>query len=143
MSTQLQTASSPAAVTAAAPFAALRVLVAEDNAVNQRIAQRMLEKLGCRVDVAKDGVEALALWQQHRHTVIFMDCQMPQMDGYEATAELRRLQTNGERTTIVALTANSSEEDRRKCLAAGMDDYLSKPVGLDYFLAALQRWAKS
>ena len=118
----------------------IRILVAEDNPVNQKLIRHMLEKLSCRVDMAADGRAALALAKEQQYDVIFMDCSMPEMDGYEATAELRRQQQGARRVPIIALTANAMGEDRAKCLEAGMDDYLSKPVRIEDVLEALRRW---
>ncbi|MCA9649964.1 MAG: response regulator [Myxococcales bacterium] len=106
----------------------LRVLVVEDNAVNQKVAQRMLTGLGCRVDVAGDGREAIELWEVAAYDLVFMDLQMPVMDGLEATVELRRREPAGARVPVVAMTAHVLATDRERCLAAGMDDYISKPV---------------
>ena len=108
--------------------AGLRVLLAEDNAVNQRVATRMLERLGCVVTHAADGEAAVAAWQHGSFDVILMDCQMPELDGYAAAREIRRLEGPGDRVRIVALTANAEAGDRERCLAAGMDDYLAKPL---------------
>jgi two-component system sensor histidine kinase/response regulator len=118
-----------------------RVLVAEDNVVNQRLIQRMLEKIGCDVEIAVDGVQAVTLAVTHPYDVVFMDCSMPEMDGFQATAEIRRLQRDAcmSRVPIIALTANALPEDRERCLAAGMDDYLSKPVRQEDLRAALAR----
>jgi CheY-like chemotaxis protein/HPt (histidine-containing phosphotransfer) domain-containing protein len=121
----------------------LRVLVAEDNVVNQRVAQRMLEKLGCRVDVAANGSETVQMLQLLPYDVIFMDCQMPELDGYEATREIRARESASagkHRTTVIAMTANTMLGDRERCLAAGMDDYVPKPVRIDDLRAALDRW---
>jgi CheY-like chemotaxis protein len=118
-----------------------RVLVAEDNAVNVKVATRMLAKYGCRVDVAANGLEAVELFGQLPYDVVFMDCQMPEMDGFEATAEIRRLEGSGRHTPIVALTANAMSGDRERCLASGMDDFLSKPIKEEALAAALHRWA--
>ena len=105
-----------------------RILLAEDNLVNQKVAQRLLEKIDYRVDVVADGLAAIAAWQSGKFDLIIMDCQMPQMDGYEATREIRRLEGGKRRIPIVALTAHAMNGDEQKCRAAGMDDYLSKPI---------------
>jgi PAS domain S-box-containing protein len=120
--------------------ARIRALVAEDNVVNQRVAIRMLERLGVRADVAANGIEAVAMFRLVPYDVIFMDCQMPEMDGYSAAREIRRLQTLTQRVIIVAMTAEAMSGARQQCIAAGMDDYLSKPVKLDDLYATLQRW---
>ncbi len=119
-----------------------RVLVVDDNSVNLTVARRMLEKLGCRVDTAANGREAVEMLQRLPYDVVFMDCQMPEMDGYEATGLVRRLEhLNARRTPIVAMTANAMQGDRDRCLAAGMDDYVSKPVHPNALRNALLRWA--
>ena len=115
------------------------VLVAEDNPVSQQVARRMLESLGCTVDIARTGTEVLAAVRGHDYSLIFIDCQMPEMDGYEATRALRA-EEDGRRTPIVALTASAMEGDAERCIDAGMDDYLTKPVRLEDFVAALDRW---
>ena len=118
-----------------------RVLVAEDNLVNQRVAVRMLEKLGCRVDVATNGLEAVEATGRILYHCIFMDCQMPEMDGYEATRVIRQREARtGARIPIVAMTANAMESDRERCLVAGMDDYVSKPVQPKELGTTLQKW---
>jgi two-component system, sensor histidine kinase and response regulator len=118
------------------------VLVAEDNAVNQRLIKRLLEKLGYGADIAADGAQAVALAAITRYDIIVMDCSMPEMDGFQATAEIRRRQQEGSlpHFPIIALTANAMAEDREKCLAAGMDDYLSKPVNQSDLRAMLERY---
>jgi two-component system sensor histidine kinase/response regulator len=104
------------------------VLVAEDNPVNQLVAVRMLEKRGFTVEVAANGREALRMYRPGRYAAIFMDCQMPELDGYEATGEIRRSEGTAHHTPIIAMTANTMRGDRDRCLAAGMDDYVGKPV---------------
>jgi two-component system, sensor histidine kinase and response regulator len=105
-----------------------RVLVAEDNPVNRQIAVAMLTKLGCQCDIACNGQEAVDAVSKQTYQVVFMDCQMPVMDGFAATAEIRRREAGKNRLRIVALTANALQGDRDRCLAAGMDDYLTKPM---------------
>jgi PAS domain S-box-containing protein len=118
-----------------------KILLVEDNAVNQKVADIMLKKLNCEVTLANNGKEAVARLQQpHDFDLIFMDCQMPEMDGFEATREIRKLETK--HIPIVALTANAMEGDAQRCQAAGMDDYLSKPVKLQDFERILQRWGR-
>ncbi|HEX3178233.1 MAG TPA: response regulator, partial [Methylomirabilota bacterium] len=116
------------------------VLVVEDNPINQQVAVGMLSKLGCEVTVARSGVEALARLEERAYGVVFMDCEMPEMDGYEATAEIRRREGAGGHTPIVAMTAHAMDGDREKCLAAGMDDYVSKPLDAAALEAVLRRW---
>ncbi len=107
-----------------------RVLLAEDNRVNQRLAQRLLMRHGCEVTIAATGVEALAAWSSHDFDLVLMDCNMPEMDGFEATRRIRALEATSERrhTPIVALTADAMQGDREFCLMAGMDEYLTKPI---------------
>jgi PAS domain S-box-containing protein len=105
-----------------------RVLLAEDNLVNQKVAMRMLEKLQCNVEVVADGRATIEAWRKGNFDLILMDCQMPGMDGYEATREIRKLEQGWRHITIVALTANAMKGDEEKCLAAGMDYYLTKPI---------------
>jgi two-component system sensor histidine kinase/response regulator len=111
------------------PSASLRILIAEDNLVNQRLATRLLEKRGHSVTVAGNGREALAALEGENFDLVLMDVQMPEMDGFEATAAIReREKGSGNRLSIVALTAHAMKGDREKCLAGGMDGYLSKPI---------------
>jgi len=126
----------------AASAARPRVLVAEDNVVNQRVAVVMLEKLGCVVDVAADGVEAVAALDRRSYAAVLMDCQMPEMDGFEAAAAIRERERAGgrPRVAIVALTAHAMRGDRERCLAAGMDDYLAKPIRREELERVLKPW---
>ena len=117
-----------------------RVLVVDDSTTNQKVGRLMLESLGCRVDVAANGEEAIKLVGLLPFDVVFMDCEMPQMDGYTATREIRRRQGTAKRIPIVAMTAKALEGDRERCLEAGMDDYISKPVRLEDLEAVLDRW---
>jgi signal transduction histidine kinase/CheY-like chemotaxis protein len=134
-----------------------RILVAEDNIINQKVAVRMLEKLGCRADVAASGLEVLEALSRIPYAAVLMDCQMPEMDGFEATAEIRKMECSGDAVhrpeeranhrlaptkhiPIIAMTANAMKGDKEKCLAAGMDDYLGKPVTSHGLEVVLRRW---
>ncbi len=127
--------------TTALPTLHGRVLLAEDNVVNQRVAIAALRRLGLTPDVANNGLEALDLVRQHAYDLVLMDCQMPGMDGYEATAAIRQLpQARGAHLPIVALTANAMGEDEQRCLNAGMTAFLAKPYRMADLQAVLQRW---
>ncbi|HJV96291.1 MAG TPA: response regulator, partial [Albitalea sp.] len=118
------------------------VLLAEDDLVNQLVIKEMLSKLGCSVEVADNGLIAQAAAMQQAYDLIFMDCHMPVMDGYESTRRIRAYEAAQglRRTPIVALTAAALASDREQCIAAGMDDYMTKPVSIAQLGAALQRW---
>ncbi|MEW6732383.1 MAG: PAS domain S-box protein [Acidobacteriota bacterium] len=137
------TASTPEVLTmpAALPQFQVHVLVTEDNLVNQKVAMAMLNTMGCQVSLASSGKEAIELLSQNRYDLIFMDCQMPEMDGYEATAAIRAQEAKvGGHIPIIAMTANAMKGDRERCFAAGMDDYISKPISIEDFQKALQNW---
>jgi PAS domain S-box-containing protein len=122
--------------------AGLRLLLVEDNEVNRKVAVRMLERLGCSVDIAHDGQEAIDKTASQEYDIVFMDVHMPQMDGYEATRLIReRENRSGKHQIIIAMTANAMAGDRERCLQAGMDDYLSKPFKENDLRATLARWA--
>ena len=116
------------------------ILLAEDNVVNQKVACRILEKLGYRVDVAGDGQAAFEAWQSGRYHLILMDCQMPVMDGFETTRKIREHEVGGKHVPIIALTAHAMKGADNECRAAGMDDYLSKPIDREQMQNALNRW---
>ena len=123
-------------------FSSVRVLLAEDNPVNQEVALSMLEILGCQCELAENGKQVLAMLEKSDYDIILMDCQMPEMDGLEAAAEIRLMEQGqaGCHIPIVAVTANAMEGDREHCLAAGMDDYISKPFNQGQLVEVLQGW---
>jgi CheY-like chemotaxis protein len=119
----------------------MRILLVEDNPVNQMVATLQLRKLGCEIEVASNGLEGLAAWQRGGHDMIFMDCEMPEMDGFEATRKIRVLENARSLAPIpiIAMTAAAMEGDRENCLQAGMDDYLSKPVKISEIEKLIKR----
>ncbi len=125
------------------PFVGVRILLAEDNPTNQRVAMKLLERLGCEVTVANDGREAIDLYAEGDFVLVFMDCQMPGVDGFDATRGIREIEARtGKRVPICALTANAMEGDRKHCLESGMDDFLAKPVRPAELRAAIERWTR-
>ncbi|WP_342630813.1 response regulator [Marinobacter alkaliphilus] len=127
------------------PCGRMRVLLVEDNPVNRTLTRRLLEKLGCEVMTANDGQAASALWQWHQFDLVFMDCVMPRMDGFEATRRLRRWEEDHHRARVpvVALTASAMEEDEERCRAAGMDAFVAKPVNLEMLRAVLEQYCQA
>ncbi len=127
---------------AALPRLNARVLLAEDNPVNQMLAEAMLSKLGCRVQIAVNGKEAVRCYGETEYDIVLMDCHMPEVDGYQAAVAIRALERErvAKRVPIIAVTADVTAGVRDICLKAGMDDYLSKPFGLSALGAVMQRW---
>ena len=119
----------------------LRILVVEDNAANQKLATYILQDRGHRVEIAGDGQEAIYFTEQNRYDVIVMDMQMPEMDGLEATGVIRKREAGGSHVPIIGMTAHAMRDDRERCLAAGMDGYLAKPVNGREMLALVESLA--
>jgi len=115
----------------------LRILLAEDNVVNQKLALRLLQQMGYRADLASNGIEAVESLQRQAYDVVLMDVQMPEMDGLEASRQITARWQAQERPRIIAMTANAMQGDREMCLAAGMDDYLTKPIRVERLVEAL------
>jgi CheY-like chemotaxis protein len=115
----------------------LRILLAEDNAVNQKLAMRLLQQMGYRADLASNGLEAVESVQRQPYDVVLMDVQMPELDGLDATRRICALMPAGERPRIIAMTANAMQGDREMCIDAGMDDYLTKPIRVERLVEAL------
>ncbi|HYL39574.1 MAG TPA: ATP-binding protein [Bryobacteraceae bacterium] len=130
-------------LTAAVLGHARRVLLAEDNEINQRITLRLLRNLGIEADAVVNGRQAVEALQKKKYALVFMDCQMPEMDGFEATAVIRNQEGKQRHTPICALTANAMEGDRERCLSAGMDDYITKPLSVEKLREAVDRWIRS
>jgi CheY-like chemotaxis protein len=132
-------------IESAQPSTGPRILIAEDNLVNQRLAFWQTQRLGYAVDTVSNGHEAVAAAATGQYMLILMDCQMPELDGFEATAAIRRMELEQSgaiehHIPIVAMTASALEGDRELCIMAGMDDYLTKPVGLQQLQSAIERW---
>lgn len=119
----------------------VRVLLVEDNTINQRLTLRLLEKLECRADLANNGREGLEMLARQHYDLVFMDCLMPELDGYQATRQLRASDTAFARVPVIAMTARAMRGDREKCIEAGMDDYVAKPIKADDLARMLERWA--
>jgi len=136
----LRAAAGPELEADAGALAGARVLVVEDNLVNQRLVSAMLTKLGLVVEVAADGGEAVARARAGEHDLIFMDCELPGMDGLAATRAIRGEEPRGRRVPVVAMTGATTPEDRARCLAAGMDEHVAKPLTLDQLRTVLTRW---
>lgn len=118
----------------------IRILVAEDNPVNQKVVVKQLMSLGYQAEVVNNGQEAVDRLKEHEYDVVLMDCQMPIMDGYRATQEIRSFEGERKRTTIIAITANAMPEDRQRCMDSGMDDYMSKPASREDLRKKVEQW---
>ena len=119
-----------------------RILLAEDNTINQKVAQSLLSKLGCKADVVANGLEAVRALELINYDLVLMDCQMPEMDGFAAPAVIRDPESKvlNHKVPVIAMTANAMKGDREQCIKAGMDNYLSKPVKKDELAGILEKW---
>jgi len=135
---ELSAAKTPAASTAI-PLSQLHVLLAEDDIISQKIAAHIFTELQCRCDIVTNGRQVLEKLDSGRYDIIFMDCQMPELDGWETTRLIRQRQGTDRHITIIALTANAMLEDQNKCREAGMNDFLTKPIHPEKMIAALTR----
>jgi CheY-like chemotaxis protein len=120
-----------------------RILIAEDNPVNQRVALRLVEKLGYSADTVSNGAQALIALSRTHYDLVLMDCMMPELDGFETTRQIRIRENGRDRLPVIAMTANAMKGDRERCLESGMDDYLSKPIDLARLAETLERWSAS
>jgi two-component system, sensor histidine kinase and response regulator len=136
----LEATESPGTTRAETAQVAGRLLLVEDNKVNQLVGSKVLENLGYSFTIANNGLEAVDAYRSGTYDAVLMDCQMPEMDGYEATAAIRRIEGSARRTPIIAMTAAAMEGDRERCMAAGMDDFITKPVRLEAVSTVLKRW---
>ncbi|HEX6545251.1 MAG TPA: response regulator [Bryobacteraceae bacterium] len=116
----------------------VKILMAEDNSINQRVGTLILQRAGYKIDLVGDGNEAIEACRRSTYDLILMDCQMPTIDGFEATRQIRAI--GGRQPVIIAVTANALVGERERCLAAGMDDYLSKPFQADQLVAIVEKW---
>lgn len=116
--------------------------MADDNRVNQKVGRRFLEKLGYRAELVNNGLEVLRALDRQPYDIVFLDVQMPEMDGYAAAREVHRRWADADRPRIIAMTGNAMQGDREKCLAAGMDDYIPKPIRVEDLQTALMRWGR-
>lgn len=120
----------------------LKILLAEDNLVNQKVLRIILERIGCQYDIAEDGADAIRRFCEGNYQIVLMDCQMPNMDGLQAAAKIRTLEAaaNRPRIPIIAMTANAMKGDRDRCIQAGMDDFLSKPFKSQQLVEVITLW---
>jgi len=135
-----QPALAPAPAATEAARRQVRILLAEDNPINRTVALKFLKNMGFQAEAVGSGLEAVVALEKARYDLVLMDCQMPEMDGYEATAQIRRKELDTGYTPVIALTANAMKGDREKCIEAGMDDYIAKPIDPDVMLKTIEKW---